>query len=98
MIAAETEIHALLKARAFAAAHFDVGDDVGAHGAHDVELEIDFARYASACPSFRDGGHMKPSDASKHSQRDHRFACRPPPANRATRDGLLQSSMESKPF
>lgn len=52
MIASETEIHALLKARTFAATHFDVGDDVGAHGAHDDELEIDFNRHANPCPSF----------------------------------------------
>lgn len=33
MVAAEAEIHALLKACTFAAAHFDVGDDAVAHDA-----------------------------------------------------------------
>ena len=31
MVAAEAEVHALLQARAFALAHFDVGDDVVTH-------------------------------------------------------------------
>ncbi len=42
MVAAEAEIHALLKTGALTLAHLDVGNDVVAHGAFlDAELELD---------------------------------------------------------